>query len=116
MLFDGGRSRYQRTSVDQQITLETRKLEQNLRTIRTSVVRAWFEAMRSRYGITIQKDFIARLQEQQALSEQLYSSGRGSNLDVLRIKTQIHSAQGSCALWKQCWRINFICLRWLSAP
>lgn len=94
MLFDGGRSRYQRTSVDQQITLETRKLEQNLRTIRTSVARAWFEAMRSRYGITIQKDFIARLQEQQALSELLYSSGKVSNLDVLRIKTQILSAQG----------------------
>lgn len=94
ILFDGGKSRYQRTSVDQQTTLETRKLEQNLRTIRTSVARAWFEAMRSRYGIKIQKDFIARLQEQQALSELLYSSGKVSNLDVLRIKTQILSAQG----------------------
>jgi outer membrane protein len=93
-LFDGGRYRYQRASVDKQITLETRKLDQNLRNIRTAVTRAWLEAMRSRYGIVIQRDFITRLQEQQAIAELLYSSGKVSNLDVLRIKTQILSAQG----------------------
>jgi len=93
-LFDGGRFRYQRAAIDKQITVEARKLDQNLRTIRTAVARAWLEAMRSRYGIVIQRDFISRLQEQQALSELLYSSGKVSNLDVLRIKTQILSAQG----------------------
>ena len=74
---------------------EKQKLEQVKRDVIYSAKNAYFEFLRSLYSQSIQKELIRRLQEQLGISTLLYESGKISNIDVLKLKTKISSAEDS---------------------
>ncbi len=110
LLFDGGKSHIENQINDKQTEVEIQNWDQLRRSIRVKVTRAWFEALKAKYGLKVQLDLIKRMQEQQSIAELLYSSGKVSNLDVLRIKTQILSAQGQLQTLKSAYSVRLFAL------
>jgi len=94
VIYSGGRYKNQLLSVDKQMSIDQEKLEQIRRNVRLSTARAWLEALRSKYVIQLQVDLIKNMNTQLSIAQLLYSSGKVSELDILRYQTQINSAQG----------------------
>ena len=68
---------------------EREKLNQTRQTVYLAVKKAYYEQIRLNYTLKIQKELICKLKEQFSITQILYNSGKLSNLDVLKIKTQI---------------------------
>jgi outer membrane protein len=93
ILFAGGKYTGQLNSADAGLSAEKQKLIQVQRQVSLDVKNAYYEQLRSQYSLTTQKELIAKLTEQLTISNLLYNSGKISNLDLLKIQTQIASAE-----------------------
>ena len=93
LLYAGGKYRYQIYASDTLTKAEEQKLLQTRRNTRLAVARAYFETVRVKFAVRVQHDFIQRMQSQLGIAELLFDGGKISNLDVIRLRTQLLSAQ-----------------------
>ena len=93
LLYAGGKYRYQIHASDTLTKAEEQKLLQTRRNTRLVVARAYFETVRVKFAVGVQHDLIQRMQTQLGIAELLFDGGKISNLDVIRLRTQLLSAQ-----------------------
>jgi outer membrane protein len=94
LLFDGGKYRFQISASDTLTKAEEQKLSQTRRNIRLAVARAYYETVKAKYAVTVQRELIVRMQTQLNMAELLFEGGKNSSLDVARLRTQVLTAQG----------------------
>lgn len=94
LVFDGGKYRYQISVSDTLTKAQEQKLLQTRRNIRLSVARAYYETVKAKYAVTVQRELIIRIQAQFNMAQLLFEGGNISSLDVARLRTQILTAQG----------------------
>lgn len=80
-------------SSESTLNAETYKYEQLKRTVHLSVKKAYYEQLRTQFTLQTQKELIDRLKEQYNTAQLLYNSGKTTILDVLKIQTQLTSAE-----------------------
>jgi len=95
VLFSGGKNISQINSASTALSAEKQKFEQIRKTVHLSVKKAYFEQARAQYMFQIQQELLARLMEHLTIAQLLYESGKISNVDVLKIKTQLAAAEDS---------------------
>lgn len=89
LLFAGGKYRNQIYAADTLTKMEEQKLFLTRRNARLAIARAYFEAVRTRFAVNVQRDLIRRMQAQVTIAELLFDGGKISSLDVVRLRTQI---------------------------
>jgi outer membrane protein len=94
LVFDGGKYRYQISATDTLTKAEEQRLSQIRRNIRLAVARAYYETVKAKYAVTVQRELIVRMQTQLNMAELLFEGGKNSSLDVARLRTQVLTAQG----------------------
>lgn len=57
--------------------------------INLAVAKAFYEQLRSNYALTIQKELTKKLLEQKVITELLYRGGKLTNIDLLKVQTQL---------------------------
>ena len=88
-LFNGGKYYYALRSAQAAAAAEKSKFELVRRQTQTAVRKAYYELARTIMSVSIQRDLVARLGEQFRVAELLYAGGKVSNVDVLRVETQL---------------------------
>lgn len=94
LVFDGGKYRYQISASDTLTKAEEQRLSQTRRNIRLAVARAYYETVKAKFAVTVQRELIIRMQAQLNMAELLFEGGKNSSLDVARLRTQVLTAQG----------------------
>ena len=110
VLFKGGKYLALINSAQCVYLAEKEKLEQVKRDVVFSAKSGYYELLRSLYSQSIQKELIKRLEDQLSISTLLYESGKISNIDVLKIKTRISSAEDSLTNFNNLVRIKSLIL------
>jgi len=100
LLFAGGKYRNQISAADTLTTIEKQKLSQARRNIRLAVARAYFETVKSRFAVSVQRDLINRTRAQLTIAELLFQGGKTSSLDVVRLRTQVLIAEGQLSAFE----------------
>ena len=93
VLFGGGKYIARIDSAQYSLAAETVKYDQIRNTIYLSVKKAYYEQLRAQFALKTQQKLIDKLNEQYKISQLLYNSGKTTNLDVLKIQTQIAAAE-----------------------
>ncbi|PIU82959.1 MAG: hypothetical protein COS68_06650 [Elusimicrobia bacterium CG06_land_8_20_14_3_00_38_11] len=93
ILFGGGKNIAKIKSSRATLDAETQKYEQLKRTVHLSVKKAYYELLRALFALKTQEKLIDKLKEQYNIAQLLYNSGKTTNLDVLKIQTQLASAE-----------------------
>lgn len=93
VLFGGGKYLAKIDSSQSALNAETFKYEQTKRTVYLSVKKAFYEQLRAQYALQTQNKLIDKLREQDKVAQLLYNGGKTTNLDVLRIQTQLAAAE-----------------------
>ena len=94
LVFDGGKYKYQISATDTLTKAGEQKLSQARRNIRLAVATAYYETVKAKYAVTVQRELIQRMQAQVNIAELLFDGGKNSSLDVVRLRTQVLTAQG----------------------
>ena len=94
LLFAGGKYRNQISAAETLTVVENQKLSQTRRSIRLAIARAYFETVKARFAVGVQRDLIQRTRAQSDIAELLFQGGKTSNLDVVRLRTQLLIAGG----------------------
>ena len=94
LLFAGGKYRNQGYAADTVIKTEEQKLTQVRRNIRLAVARAYYDAVKLRFAGKVQRELIERTRVQLNIAELLFNGGKITNLDVVRLRTQLLIAEG----------------------
>ena len=92
VVFAGGRNIGQISAAAAGSDAEKARLENTRRNIIYSVKRAYYELAKIVFAFETQKELCDRLMEQLNMAQMLYSGGKISNLDLLKIQTQYASA------------------------
>ncbi len=100
LLYAGGKYKYQVSVSDTLTKVEEQKLLQIRRNTRLSVARAYFEAVKAKFAVDVQRDLIKRMQTQLGIAELLFDGGKISSLDVIRLRTQMLSAQSQLSTFE----------------
>ena len=93
VLLDGGKNIAKIKSSHSMLISEKYKYELTKRAVHLSVKKAYYEQLRAMFGLQIQEELIEKLNQQYNIAQLLYNSGKTSNLDVLKIQTQLASAE-----------------------
>lgn len=93
ILFAGGKYIARIKSSQATLDAEAQKYEQLRRAVYLSVEKAYYEQLRAQFALQIQKELIDKLNQQYNIAQLLYNSGKTTNLDVLKIQTQLASAE-----------------------
>ena len=93
VLFGGGKNIAKIKSSQATLDAEKQKYEQLRRATHLSVKKAYYELLRARFALETQEKLIEKLKEQYNIAQLLYNSGKTTNLDVLKIQTQLASAE-----------------------
>jgi outer membrane protein TolC len=93
ILFSGGKNIAKIKSADAMLNAEKQRYELIRRAVHLSVKRAFYELSRAQFALQTQQELIDKLNEQYRITQLLYKSGKTSNLDVLKIQTQLASAE-----------------------
>jgi outer membrane protein TolC len=93
ILFAGGKYIARIKSSRATLDAEAQKYEQLRRAVYLSVKKTYYEQLRAQFAIQIQKELIDKLNQQYNIAQLLYNSGKTTNLDVLKIQTQLASAE-----------------------
>ena len=93
VLFGGGKNIAKIKSSRATLDAEKQKYEQLKRATHLSVKKAYYELLRARFALETQEKLIEKLKEQYNIAQLLYNSGKTTNLDVLKIQTQLASAE-----------------------
>jgi outer membrane protein TolC len=89
ILFSGGKYVSRIDSAKFSLIAETYKYEQIKRQVILSVEKAYYGLLQTIHTLKIQNELLKRLKEQLQVTKLLYSSGKISNLDVLKVETQV---------------------------
>ena len=90
-LFNGGKYYYALKSAQSGLEIEKSRYELVRMQTKTSVRKAYYELARTVMSVSTQQDLVARLGEQFRVAELLYAGGKTSNVDVMRIETQLET-------------------------
>lgn len=101
VLFGGGKYYYGLRGAQSGLAIEKSKLELLEWQARIAVKRAYYDLARTIMSVVIQKDLVTRLGEQFRVAELLYGGGKISNVDVLRIETQLETQKDNLANLEQ---------------
>ena len=93
VLFGGGKNIAKIKSSRATLEAEKQKYEQLRRATHLSVKKAYYELLRTKFALETQEKLIEKLKEQYNIAQLLYNSGKTTNLDVLKIQTQLASAE-----------------------
>ena len=94
LLFAGGRYGNQISAAETLTVIEKQKLSQSRGNIRLAVARAYLEAVKTRFSLGVQRDLVERTRAQAEIADLLFRGGKTSNLDVVRLRTQLLIAGG----------------------
>jgi len=89
ILFSGGKYTAKIDGARLSLYAEEYKYEQLKRSVILSVKKAYYDQLKSANTLKIQNELLEKLKEQLQITRLLYNSGKLSNLDVLKIETQI---------------------------
>jgi len=89
LLFAGGKYRNQVSAAETLTVVENQKLSQTRRNIRLAIARAYFEIVKTRFAVSVQRALIQRTRAQSDIAELLFQGGKTSSLDVVRLRTQL---------------------------
>ena len=89
VLFSGGKYNARINGAKISLDAETYKYEQLTRQIILSVKKTYYDLLKSIHILEIQNELLKKLREQLQIAKLLYNSGKISNLDVLKIETQV---------------------------
>ncbi len=89
VLFSGGKYNARINSAKISHDAETYRYEQLKRQIILSIKKAYYDLLKNIHTLKIQNELLKKLKEQLQVSKLLYNSGKISNLDVLKIETQL---------------------------
>ena len=93
VLFSGGKYHALAKSARLIFESEQQNLELARKSVFLAVKRAYYEQARSNYSLKVQQELLDKLKEQLNITQLLYNSGKVSSLDVLKLQTQIASAE-----------------------
>ena len=91
ILFDGGKNYFSWRGAQAALSVERSRLNAVRLQIRTAVRKAYYELARTVMSAAVQRELVSKLREQYAVAELLYAGGKTSNVDVLRVETQLEA-------------------------
>ncbi len=89
ILFSGGKYIARLNSAKVSLNAETYRYDQLKRQITLSVKKTYYDLLKNIHTLKIQNQLLEKLREQLQVAKLLYNSGKISNLDVLKIETQV---------------------------
>lgn len=93
ILFSGGKYVSRIDGTRYTLNAEKYRYEQLKRQVILSVKTAYYDLLKSKHTLKIQNELLEKLKEQQEIARLLYNSGKMTNLDVLKIATQVASSE-----------------------
>jgi len=96
-IYDWGENKMRRAVVEEEIKLNDELLRQIKNTIVLGVADTYFEALKSASEIETHRNSLKQLNEQLKYAENLYSIGKVSAVDVLKINVQISQEEKNLA-------------------
>jgi len=93
ILYAGGKYIARIDSSQSALAAEKDKYEQTKSTVYLSVKKSYYEQVRAQFALKTQNKLFEKLNDQFKVAQLLYNSGKTTNLDVLRIQTQLAAAE-----------------------
>ena len=93
ILYAGGKYIARIDSSQSALAAEKDKYEQTKSTVYLSIKKSYYEQVRAQFALKTQNKLFEKLNDQFKVAQLLYNSGKTTNLDVLRIQTQLAAAE-----------------------
>jgi len=84
-----GQKYYQIKALKTAYEYEITKYDVMLLNTKLTIAKAFYEQLRSNYAVTIQKELTDKLQNQKVITDLLYRGGKLTNIDLLKVQTQL---------------------------